>query len=270
MTRDHDVKRAIRARMRATGETYMVARTAFVAPSEPSGGPETSESQGGTMSSITSVLENLDRNGFALVQGFASPTQVADLAGLVDAEISVLAAEALVEARRRLEAGEGGGTGRAASLALLSDRPEAAWLLSDQRLRDITTAAKGSGHPLEKIAAIVSRPGTGHQGLHQDSPGVDGPLGTWEKLVFVLMLTENRPGAGAIRALPGSHRSAAQPFPNQVGSAYAPCDGEVHIEAEAGDLLVYSGNLWKSGTHNGGRETTTSVLIAGASDVGWG
>lgn len=214
-------------------------------------------------------LQRLDEDGFAVMRTFATPQQVAALTEVVDEAIAEADAIRMADYEQRWAAGERSFTSNSA-FAVLSTRPEVAWLLEDSRLQDVVGAVKGRDAKLQKVGAIFSRPGTGHQGLHQDAEGVDGPMGTWDRVVCVLMLTPNRAGEGALRAVPGSHRTSEQPFPNAPSSAYAPHDDEVYVEGEAGDLYVYSGHLWKSGTFRGGRETGSALLIAQAEDVGWG
>lgn len=270
MTRDHDIKRAVRARMKATGERYTVAHSALVHSEQLQVKARTSQSQGGTMNATsTAFLQRLDENGFALIRAFATPRQVAALREVADDVIAKADAIGMAEYERQWAAGKRHFTDTSA-IAVLSARPEVAWLMEDTRLRDVVGAVKGRDARLQKVGAIVSRPGTGHQGLHQDAEGVDGPIGTWDRVVFVLMLTPHRAGEGAVRAVPGSHRMSEKPFPDAPSSAYAPHDDEVHVEGEAGDLCVYSGHLWKSGTFRGGRDTGCALLVAEAEDVGWG
>lgn len=270
MTRDHDMKRAIRARMQVTGESYTVARAALVAPTIPATESKASESQGGTMASVqTTLLDELNERGFTIIRGLATPEQLAGLTALIDGVVEELSTANLEDNRTRVAAGGRAIGATDAWFAAVSDRPEVAWVLRDRRLLDIAAAAKGSDSALRKAVAIVSLPGCGHEGLHQEHDGTDAALGSWDSLVFVVMLSTNRAGAGAIRAVPGSHRSAEPPFPDAANSAYAPHDEEVHIEGEPGDVLVCSGHLWKSGTFNGGREPAKLLALAGADDVDW-
>lgn len=276
MTRDHDIKRAIRARMKVTGKPYTVARAALVAPSvPPAPGSETSESQGGTMASVhTELRDDLDERGFAVIRTFATPEQVARLTAAVDEVIAATVAEKQEEADQQLAAGERGINvwypGEEGTIfKVVTDQPDVAWVLNDRRLLDIVDSIKGPGSTLRKIGALAWLPGFGHQGLHQDYDGVDEALGSWDRLVFVVMLSPHHADTGTIRALPGSHRTPPQ-FADYLGSAMPAHDDEVRIDGEPGDVLVSSGHLWKSGTFNSGREPVKSLLVAGHEDVGWG
>ena len=86
MTRDHDRKRAVRARMRATGERYTVARSALDAR-DPADAPkaETSQSQGGTMPVVDiRTLAEFDARGFVVLRLFATAEEVARITAVVD------------------------------------------------------------------------------------------------------------------------------------------------------------------------------------------
>ena len=188
MTRDHDMKRAIRARMKVTGERYTAARSALVAPSvPPAAGSETSESQGGTMASAhTELLDELDTRGFAVIRGFATPEQVARLTAVVDEVIAATVAEKQEEADQRLAAGERGINvwhpgEEGAIFKVVTDLPGVAWVLNDRWLLDIVDSVKGSGSRLRKVGALASLPGFGHQGFHQDYDGVESRTGNREK-----------------------------------------------------------------------------------------
>ncbi len=104
--------------------------------------------------------------------------------------------------------------------------------------RAIRARMKVTGEPYtRKVGALASLPGFGHQGFHPDHEGVSQPIGSWNALVFVVMLSPHRAGTGTIRAIPGSHRSA----PELTG--------------------------W--GSAMPGHEPLKSLLVAGR-DVGWG
>lgn len=275
MTRDHDVKRAIRARMKVTGESYTVARSALVAPTAPSAPhSQATPSQGAKVATVqTGLIDELDEGGFAVIRSFATAEQVMHLTAVVDEVISTVLAEKQQEALDRHAAGErrvnvwhSGEPG--VIFRVVSDRAEVRWLIDDERLLEITERAKGSPGGLHKIGALASMPGFGHQGFHPDHDGATAPFGAWDALVFVVMLSQHRPDTGTIRVLPGSHRSPIQ-F-TEWGSAMPPHPDEVRIEGEPGDVFVYSGHLWKSATFNGGREPVKSLLVAGVDDVGWG
>ena len=85
---------------------------------------------------------------------------------------------------------------------------------------------------------------------------VDGRV---DSVSFYVMLTPHRPETGTFRALPGSHKTPPQ-F-NEWNSAMPPHADEVRVEAEPGDVVVYSPRLWKSATFNTGHKPNTGLWI---------
>lgn len=266
MTRDHDMKRAVRARMRATGERYTVARSALVAP-DPSDAPksETSQSQGGTMPVVhIRMLDELDERGFVVLRSFATAEEVARMTAFVDDVISTTLAVKQEEEDRRRDAG---GTGPidvwypgepGGIYADLTDHADLAWILTHPWLLELAGAVRSGAPKIRKVGAWASMPGYGHQGFHPDEEGSSPPVGSWDVARFVFVLS--RPETGTLRAIPGSHRYAPQ-FADWKGSAMPPHPNEIRIEADPGDLIVYSAQLWKSGTFNGGLEPRKCLLV---------
>lgn len=268
MTRDHDMKRAVRARMRASGERYTVARSALVArDSSDAPKSETSQSQGGTMPVVhIRMLDELDERGFVVLRSFATADEVARMTAVVDEVISTTLAEKQEEEDRRRDAGETGPIdvwypGQPGGIyADLSDHADVAWLLTHPSLLELVGAVKVGEPKLRKVAAWASMPGYGHQGFHPDEAGSSPPVGSWDVARLVVSLSPSRAETGTFRAIPGSHRNAPQ-FADWKGSAMPPHPDEIRIEAEPGDLLVYSAHLWKSATFNGGLEPTKCLLV---------
>ena len=266
MTRDHDIKRAVRARMSATGERYTVARSALVAPDQSSANSETSHPQGEVMSAVdTDIFEELDALGFALLRSFIAPDDVARLSLVVDEVISATNAEKQEEAERRRAAGETGPInvwhpGQPGGIYEdLTNRADVAWTLQHQGLLAIASTLKGTSSELRRVAAWASMPGFGHQGLHPDDEGTYRAVGAWEVARFVVVLSSHRPETGTLRVIPGSHRTPLEL--TGWGSAMPPHPDEVLLEGEPGDVIVYAAQLWKSGTFNGGTEPSKCLLI---------
>ena len=239
MTRDHDTKRAIRARMKVTGERYTVARAALVAA------PATT---GGTVSTST-IQDELAERGFVIIRSFATGERLDRLVATVDEIIARTVAEKLEEGERRREAGETGfidvwNGAPGGIVERVTDHPDVRWLLDDQRLRPFITP--------NRVTAIAALPGFGHEGLHQNPH---------EGYASALSLSPTRADTGAFRAIPGSHRKAPQFDP--MAGAMAPHPDEVRVETDPGDLLVYDALLWKSGTFNGGTEPLKVLAIEG-------
>jgi ectoine hydroxylase-related dioxygenase (phytanoyl-CoA dioxygenase family) len=257
MTREHNAKRAVRARMRATGERYTQARSALFGDAPSVGAPSAGSipDRGGTSVVTQELLDALDRDGFVVVRDVVPKEVVDDLRqwvdGLVDEEMRWRTAE--VERRRAV--GESdvrtfprGWEGRL-------DFP----FDDDARRAPLVTGladmAAAIGTPLASGGGIgVCLPGWGgHEGIHQDLDGPAPEAGRWDGAVVSWPLTAE----AGMRVVPGSHRRPPV-FPDTFAGAVAPQPDEVHVDAGPGDAVITSIHLWKSATLN-----TTSARRAG-------
>lgn len=267
MTRDHDLKRAVRARMQATGEKYTVARSALVAPAASRTAPsETTASQGGTVPTTdTDVLAEIDERGYAVLRSFISGVDLARMDHAVDEAVEARLAEMQAEDRERRAAGETGfidlwSPGEPGGISVdLTAHSDVAWILQHEGLLALAGALRGSSAVLRRAAAWVTLPGFGHQGLHPNAGGPAPSVGSWAVVRFVVALSAHHPDTGTFRAIPGSHRQP--PAFTGVGSAMSPHPDEDRVEAGPGDVIVYAEQLWKSSTFNGGMDPLKCVLV---------
>jgi ectoine hydroxylase-related dioxygenase (phytanoyl-CoA dioxygenase family) len=91
---------------------------------------------------------------------------------------------------------------------------------------------------LSTMAARTLRARSPAQDLHVDyKADADG----WPMLGFIFMLDDFRPGNGATRFVPGSHR-----WPARAGIVEPMPDCEVQVLAcgPAGSMIVYNGSVW--------------------------
>lgn len=97
------------------------------------------------------------------------------------------------------------------------------------------------------------RKGLGQQGLHADWPA-PAPYGHHEVVTILYLLDDYTRDNGATRVVPGSHRQN-RVVPKRFADPEAHHPGETLVDARAGDLLLFSGHLWHSGTrsHSGAR-----------------
>lgn len=277
MTRDHNMKRAARARMKATRERYTVARSGLVAPAPPAPSAKTSSSQGGAMSEVhTDLLAELDKQGFAIVRSFATSDELERINAVVDEVVTAKVNEVREEAERRRAAGETGWIdawhpGPAGVVSkIVTERPDVAWLREHPPLIEIRASAMGES-PRMKDAAFRSRfrnvgvgaslPGYGHQGFHADDETPSPPIGSWDGMSFIFVLNCQNAEVGTMRAVPGSHRIPLLPRLIEFGSAMPPQPDEIRIEAEPGDLIIHSKHLWKSMTLNAGTEIRKHLWV---------
>lgn len=141
----------------------------------------------------------------------------------------------------------------------LTAHPDVAWILQHEGLLDVARSLQGISPVLRRAAAWVTLPGFGHQGLHPNAEGPPPAVGAWPVVRFVVLLSAHHPNTGTFRAIPGSHRNP--PSFAGIGSAMSPHPDEDRIEAHPGDVIVYSDQLWKSGTFNGGADPLKCVLV---------
>lgn len=264
MTRDHNMKRAIRARMKATGERYTVARAALVAPDPPPAPAMTSSSQGGAMSAAhTDLLAELDELGFAILHAFATSDELERINAVVDEVVTAKLSEVREEDERRRAAGETGWInvwhpGPAGVVSqMVTDRPDVAWIREHSRLLEIRALAMGGSPRMKEerfsnVGVGAALPGYGHQGFHADDETPSPPIGSWDGMSFIFVLTRQDAEVGTMRAVPGSHRAPLRPRFVEFGSAMPPQPDEIRMEAEPGDLIIHSKHLWKSMTLNTG------------------
>ncbi|MDA0206105.1 MAG: phytanoyl-CoA dioxygenase family protein [Acidobacteria bacterium] len=86
------------------------------------------------------------------------------------------------------------------------------------------------------------------QPLHADMGAVPDEKGYWVCNV-VWMLDDFTEVNGALRAVPGSHRSGRLPQ-QALADPFAAHPGEVLITGESGDVVVMNAHLWHAGTEN--------------------
>lgn len=277
MTRDHDIKRAVRARMKATGERYTAARSALVAPSEPVAQSETSQPQGEAMPTVrTDLFEELDERGFAILRSFASSNDLDRMIAVADEVVTAKVTEVHEEAERRRAAGETGWIdawhpGIAGVVSqLVTERPDVGWIREHPRLLEIRASAMGDS-PRTREASFsagfrhvgvgAALPGYGHQGFHADDETPSPPIGSWDGMSFIFVLNRQNAELGTMRAVPGSHRVSLLPRLVEFGGAMPPQPDEVRMEAEPGDLIIHSSHLWKSMTLNAGTEVRMHLWV---------
>lgn len=91
-------------------------------------------------------------------------------------------------------------------------------------------------------------PGYGQQGLHADAPP-RGPTDPVMAVTAIWMLDAFTMANGATRVVPGTHvRRDAVPRPLAQPDAHHP--DESIVTGASGDVLVFDGHLWHSGTQN--------------------
>jgi ectoine hydroxylase-related dioxygenase (phytanoyl-CoA dioxygenase family) len=106
--------------------------------------------------------------------------------------------------------------------------------------------------PRFKLSSLNARSANPHraesQPLHVDAGALPDEAGYWVcNTVWLLddFTTEN----GALRVVPGSHRSGQRPQ-DALADPERPHPGEMLVTGRAGDLVVMNSHLWHGGTAN--------------------
>ena len=112
----------------------------------------------------------------------------------------------------------------------------------------------GPRYKLSSLNARAAEPGAGTaQSLHVDAGAVPDERGYWV-CNALWMLDDFTADNGALRVVPGSHRSGRRPQ-DVLADPRAPHRDEVLVTGRAGDVVVMNSHLWHGGTANrtGGR-----------------
>jgi ectoine hydroxylase-related dioxygenase (phytanoyl-CoA dioxygenase family) len=140
--------------------------------------------------------------------------------------------------------------------------------LRDERV--LATVAHILAHPLRLFQLGGREPGPGHglQGLHADWP----PRKRVERAFVATslwMLDDFQADNGATRVVPGTQRLPGLP-PKRLADPAAHHPEELVVTGAAGDVLVFNGHLWHSGTRNqSGAPRRALQVIFGARDQLW-
>lgn len=222
------------------------------------------------------LLAELDEQGFVIIRSFATSDDLARVDAVVDDVVSAKISEVREESERRRAAGETGwidawhpGPAGVVS-ALVTERPDVAWIREHPRLLEIRAATMAAAPRMRDasfrarfrhVGVGASLPGYGHQGFHADDETPSPPIGAWDGMAFIFVLTRQDAEVGTMRAVPGSHRVPLRPRLEGFGSAMPPQPDEIRMEADRGDLIIHSKHLWKSMTLNAGTEVRRHLWV---------
>ena len=104
------------------------------------------------------------------------------------------------------------------------------------------------------------QPGSGLQEWHLDILEA-GYLPVHYFANSIWMLDDFTEDNGATRVIVGSHRSGLDPL-EAVSDPFAPHPDQVYITGNAGDVLVFDGHLWHSGTTNNSQALRRGLFSA--------
>ncbi|HYU43704.1 MAG TPA: phytanoyl-CoA dioxygenase family protein [Vicinamibacteria bacterium] len=183
----------------------------------------------------------LDEEGYVRLEGFIAPERRRRLVDQIDALFAAEGEGAGAEFRQ--EPG-------ARRLANLADKGEVfIECVVDETVRAYLAHVLG---PRFKLSSLNARSANPHraesQPLHVDAGALPDEAGYWVcNTVWLLddFTTEN----GALRVVPGSHRSGRRPQ-DALADPERPHPEEVLVTGRAGDLVVMNSHLWHGGTAN--------------------
>ena len=120
--------------------------------------------------------------------------------------------------------------------------------LAQERVQDAVRELLGERHHLTGLHGRSPPQDHGQQGLHVDW---STPVKPGEHLLAncFFALDDMDASNGATRVVPRSHRTGKVPR-GQAAQPHGRQPGEIHLQARAGDCLVFSSHLWHSGALN--------------------
>ena len=224
----------------------------------------------------TDLLAELDEQGFAILRSFATIDELARINAVVDEVVAAKISDVREESERRRAAGETGWIdawhpGPAGVVSTrVTDRPDVRWIREHPWLLEVRASAMGESLRMTNaslrprfrdVGVGASLPGYGHQGFHADDETPSPPIGSWDGMSFIFVLTRQDAEVGTMRAVPGSHRTPLRPRFVEFGSAMPPQPDEIRMQVQPGDLIIHSKHLWKSMTLNAGTEIRKHLWV---------
>lgn len=190
------------------------------------------------------AARGLDEHGFVVLPGPVAPGQVERLAGAYDAAMASAAAE---------DVKIGSTTNRVNDFVNRGAEFEALYVFGP--LLAACCHVIGRPFKLSSLHARTLRPRTPAQELHVD---VRRDSADWPLVGFILMIDAFRPGNGATRFVPGSHRSP-ETLEGVMADRRAEHGGQVLACGPAGSLLIFNGSAWHGHTVNTSEQPRRSL-----------
>ncbi len=185
---------------------------------------------------VTGVQElQLDRDGYAVLPDFMAPDFRAAITGRIEQLFAEEGEKAGSEFRHEP------GARRLANLAAKGEIFQRAF--ADPQILELIAHILGPRFKLASLNARTAEPNDqGMQPLHVDMGALPDEQG-YSVANVVWMLDDFTPENGAMRAVPGSHRSGQRP----PGESHPE---EVLVTGKAGTVCVMNAHLWHGGTMN--------------------
>jgi ectoine hydroxylase-related dioxygenase (phytanoyl-CoA dioxygenase family) len=203
----------------------------------------------------------LDAEGYLVLPGVLNATQVAAVMAVIDARLS---------AARRDASWTPGGTLHLDDLTGGGPAVDAVW--TNPRVLAAVAHVLGPDLRLARVHFRGPQPGHGAQHLHADTAAALGPDEGDRGATVILALVDFTERNGATRVIPGSHTpEASRHTAETVGPRavrkhkIAPADhhpGQRVVTCPAGSAIVFTEQLWHSGTRNDSDHVRASLQIS--------
>jgi ectoine hydroxylase-related dioxygenase (phytanoyl-CoA dioxygenase family) len=191
------------------------------------------------MERVGEARRELDEHGFTRLEGILDRPRRERIAGRLDELFAQEGARAGVEFRQE--------TG-ALRLANLADKGELfVECMLEPVVLELVAHVLGRRFKLSSLNAWAAEPGeAAAQPLHADMGALPDERGFWVANAL-FMLDDFTRANGALRAVPGTHRSGRLPM-DALADPRAPHPDEVLVTGRAGDVIVMNAHLWHAGT----------------------
>jgi ectoine hydroxylase-related dioxygenase (phytanoyl-CoA dioxygenase family) len=186
-------------------------------------------------------LQQLDAQGFLVLEDFISPGRLARLRDRVEQVYSEEGDNAGREFRHEDH------VRRLANLVAKGQVFEE--LVSDAQILQRIACVLGADFKLSSLNARSANPYEDcRQPLHIDAGAIPDERGYWV-CNTIWLLDDFTPENGATRCIPGSHKWGINPV-TALADPVAPHPDEVLVTARAGAVVVMNAHMWHGGTEN--------------------
>lgn len=203
------------------------------------------------MSDEAAQREQLEREGYLLLEGAIGPPFLTTLTLAVEAQFEAEGIDAGAEFKQEP------GCRRLANLvnkgevfqAVVSDEgllERVSWVLGPRF--KLSSLNARSANPRSANSPSASSPSEGRQPLHADMGAVADDDGYWV-CNCVWLLDDFTPTNGALRIVPRSHHRRQLPE-EALDDPLAPHPEEILLTARAGTVIVLNAHVWHGGTAN--------------------
>lgn len=222
--------------------------------------------------SISSIVAQIKRDGFYVVEGVIPKTEVDSVCDEVVAAQGRCHAEAeAAKAATRAKGHRIGAEGVAGLRQVMNETQVFAPYVASRKLLDVVEALFGPYARVSCTDCVINYPGNERGYWHSDWPynatnasHIPAPYpDTLLHLSTIWMLTDFTEENGGTFVVPGSHRSDNNPSAGLMANIDrdAPYPTEVQVTGSAGSVLMYDSRMWHSVAPNLGDTPRVALII---------